>query len=84
MTTETIIDLLSGIDKAEVIFDKILTIKDTSIEISGIGVDGNNRLWMKTSQHNWIEVHDKLIYHNQIVKELHEQLHGFSINKVQH
>ena len=82
MTTETIIDLLTGIDKAEIIFDKILTIKDTSIEISGIGVDGNNRLWMKTSQNNWIEVHDRLIYHNQIVKRLHEQLHEFSINKV--
>ena len=82
MTTETIIDLLSGIDKAEIIFDKPFTIRDTSIEISGIGVDGNNRLWMKNSRHNWIEVHDRLIYHKQIVKELHGQLQGFMNEKV--
>ena len=82
MTTETIIDLLSGIDKAEVIFDKPFTIRDTSIQITGIGVDANNRLWMKNSRSNRIEVHDKLIYHKEIVKELHEQLHEFSINKV--
>ena len=82
MTTETIIELLSGIDKAEIIFEKPFTIRDTSIQITGIGVDANNRLWMKNSRSNWVEVHDRLIYHKQIIKELHEQLHEFSINKV--
>ena len=82
MTTETIIDLLTSMDKAEIIFGKPFTIRDTSIEISGIGVDGNNRLWMKNSRSNWVEVHDRLIYHKEIVKELHGQLHEFLINKV--
>ena len=82
MTTETIIDLLHNIDKAEVIFVNPFTVKDTSIQITGIGVDCNNRLWMKSSRSNWVEVHDRLIYHKEIVKELHGQLQGFMNEKV--
>ena len=82
MKTETIIDLLTSMDKAEIIFAKPFTIRDTSIQISGIGVDSNNRLWMKNSRSNWVEVHDRLIYHKQIVKELHGQLQAFMNEKV--
>ena len=79
MTTQTIIDLLGNLDKAEILFDKILLIKGTSIEISGIGVDGNDRLWMKTSRHNWVELHDRLIYHTPIIQALYNRLQCLNV-----
>ena len=79
INTDTIIDIMTDeMEKTEIIFHKLLSVKTSPhhhlMDIAGVSVDGNYRLWVKDGRHNWMEVHDRLIYKNQILSSLHKRL----------
>lgn len=79
INTQTVINLLTeSLDEVEIIFDSLLTVNTSNghslMEIGGVGVDMNERLWVKNGRHNWVEVHDKLIFAECILTTLYNRL----------
>lgn len=79
ITVEQIVNLLThDMKETEVIFDSLLKIKTSPhhllCEISGVAVDGNDRLWIKNDRNNWTEVTDRLMYKNYILSSLNQRL----------
>lgn len=79
ITTRTIVDLLTNdMEEVEIIFDTLLKIKTTPhhhlMDIAGVGVDCNDRLWAKDGRQNWVEIHDRLMYKDCILESLYQRL----------
>ena len=78
VTIEDIKTILSDLNETDMPFDTPLQVKTSPhhelMKIWGVSVDGNNRLWVRSSRKDELEITDNLIYKNYILGSLNQRL----------
>ena len=87
LTPENITTLLSDIGNTEIRFDIPLPVYISKefclLNIYGVSVDDNNRLWVNTSRSSELNVDNTLLYAQYILGVLYDRLKLLSVMKQQ-
>ena len=87
LTPENITRLLSDIGNTEIRFDIPLPVYISTefclMNIYGVSVDDNNRLWVNTSRSSELNVDNTLLYGQYILGVLYDRLKLLSVIKQQ-
>ena len=75
---DDIIGLLKALGETDMPFDAALQVKTTPhhhlMDIWGVSVDANNRLWVRTSRKDEVEINNSLLYSQYILGSLSQRL----------
>lgn len=75
---EDIINVLKDLGETEMRFETPIQIKTTPhhrlMDIYGVSIDNNSRLWVRSSPSNEVEITDDLIYSQYILGSLNQRL----------